>query len=917
MATQVKESKQASHWMKWDRVVKVSCKGNCSYQKPCILNAYIKDEKIVHMEQSDTHPYNNDPNFPDWNPRGCQKGLVSGLSRTYGAHRLLHPLKRAGERGSGKFDQISWDQAITEIADTFLDVLTDEGANSIVRNFGSGTLSGNESRALNAIFNTLGISSPAEIPARGDEHQGTAVVFGQPYVGGSVDNWWYADMVIIWGGNPTYTNIPNFHLLTEARYNGTQIVTVSPDYSPSSVHSDLWIPVALGSDAALALAIAQVIIEEKLYKEDFIREQTDMPFLVRRDTGKFLTEAHMKPNGRDDAFYMWDTKPNQIVDAPRKSLSLGDILPALEGTYQATTMDGPVQVQPVFELLKEHVKGYTPEKASKITTTAPSLIRKFARDFAKAGTVTSLSTFNWGKYYNGNEIERAIHLIFGLCGHWGKRGSMCNGFTGLSADAIAGADVGDRETVHKFIASDPRYKEWKEDGWTDTMVVMQHAREAWVDGKEYSQVLMHYIHGGLLELSEKSNSWDPNLRRKVSEYLQESIDKGWQTLYPDPNKGKEPRIMWGVGSWLRSDTKGTDTVINTLLPKLKMMVHTDYRWTGTALYADYVLPAAGWYEKASWNPAFKTDYPYGFVNNKAVEPQGDSKTEFQIACMLAKKLEDRAKARGIETVIGGDGKPKDPSILYAAVTKNGKLSPDNLEGNARDAYENTRNREDIPWEKAKEIGLIAATYLPLSARGIGNACDITPHEPIVPLTWHTDKKEPYPTQTRRMQFYVDHDWYFEFGVALPGHRDNAVPGGDYPLGITGGHARHSVHSNHAEDPTLLRLQRGEPVMFVAKQDADARGIEDGDMVEAYNDVASFQVKTTVSGSVRPGQVIIYHSWENFQFKNWTHFQTVMPSALDPLDLAGGHHHISAKSDVFHPGFNDRGTRVELRKVDGK
>ena len=108
MASQVKESKQASHWMKWDRVVKVSCKGNCSYQKPCILNAYIKDEKIVHMEQSDTHPYNNDPDFPDWNPRGCQKGLVSGLSRTYGEHRILHPLKRAGERGSGKFEQVSW-----------------------------------------------------------------------------------------------------------------------------------------------------------------------------------------------------------------------------------------------------------------------------------------------------------------------------------------------------------------------------------------------------------------------------------------------------------------------------------------------------------------------------------------------------------------------------------------------------------------------------------------------------------------------------------------------------------------------------------------------------------------------------------------------------------------------------------------
>jgi DMSO reductase family type II enzyme molybdopterin subunit len=896
----------------WDRVVKVTCHTNCSYQKPCILNAYIKDDVITRLEQSNTHPHSKDPDLPDWNPRGCQKGLISAL-RTYDASRILHPYKRVGDRGEGKWQQLSWDEALGEIADTLIDVITSDGVDTIVRSIGSGTL-GSESVGFDALMGLLGVPFTSIMADLGDEHQGTALVFGQPYVGGSVDNWWYADIVLIWGGNPTYTNISNYHLLTEGRYNGTRVVCIAPDYSPSAIHADLWVPVNIGTDAALALGMAQVIVEERLYREDFVREQTDLPILVRMDTRRFLREGDLKSGGLDDIYYFWDSRTDQLTAAPRLSLRLDGAVPALEGTFTVMTSSGPVQVQPVFERLRSHLQDYTPEKASRITGVSPSMIRRLAREIAQAGAVTNLTTFNWGKFYHGHEIERAIVLLFALCGHMGRKGAVYNGFTGGAADTLAIGDmVAGWILLRSAAASDPRYAEWKSQGFTDEMIILEYAREAMATGRIVSSSLFHYFHSGLLELSLKHNSWDPSLKRPLESYLKEALDKGWHKVWP--KQGKDPRILiqWG-GSILRRG-RATGQMLKTLLPKLKLLLAVDTRWSSTALYADYVLPAAGWYEKFSFYGPQKVDYPYAFVVSKAVDPLGESKGEWEIACLMARKIEERARARGVLSFLHSDGSTRRLDNLYDRVTSNGMYTEDEEEAVARDYYLNTANVEQMPWEEAKEKGLVALTSLGLTARSIGNACDVTPGEPLVPLTWHIEKKEPYPTQTRRMQFYIDHSWYLEFGEELPVQKEDPKAGGDYPLRLTGGHARWSIHSCQVDDPVLLRLQRGEPLIFVSREDADARGIRDSERVVAYNDVASFQAVVAVSPAVRQGQVIVYHAWENFQFPEWGHFKGVMPSPLNPIELAGGYYHIQATSDTFYPGFSDRDTRVEVRRVD--
>jgi len=199
-------------------------------------------------------------------------------------------------------------------------------------------------------------------------------------------------------------------------------------------------------------------------------------------------------------------------------------------------------------------------------------------------------------------------------------------------------------------------------------------------------------------------------------------------------------------------------------------------------------------------------------------------------------------------------------------------------------------------------------------RSVGNACDITPGEPVVPLTWHTDGKQPYPTLTRRIQFYIDHDWYLELGEAFPVHKEPPKVGGDYPLILTGGHARWSIHTCWTDSPLLMKLQRGEPIVFMNAGDARARGIRDGDQVEMKNDVASFTIQAAISPAVRPGQAVIYHSWENFQFKDRRHYKSVMGSPINPVELAGGYFHLRPITMTCYPGLSDRDTRVEVRKA---
>lgn len=899
----------------WDKVVKGTHPINCWYQIHCNWNIYVKEGIVFREEQAGEYPQ-VDPNVPDFNPRGCQKGCLYS-QRMYEPIRIKYPLKRAGERGEGKWKRISWDDALTEIADTVMDVITKEGSDTIVWDVGTNA-PGHQMAGLFRTAFLLDTPLLDDNPEIGDDHQGVAMTFGKAVFCNSGDDWFHSNLILIWGGNPFFTHIPNTHFILEARYNGTKVVAISPDYMPSAIHADQWIPVNVGSDAAMGLGLAHVIVKEKLYNEDFLKEQTDFPLLVRQDTRKYLREKDMEKGGKEDYFYFFDLAGRKIEKAVKNSLALGRWKPSLEGEYEVETLEGKVKVRPVFELIKKKLEEYPPEKVSQITGGHPSIILGLARDIARAKAVINITQSNFTKFYHGDLMGRAAVLVFALCGHFGKKGSGFQGFPIIFVEAmdriglIRNPGFEGWKEIEK--EREPEIKKMKKEGYTDEMISLEFARKLYPSGNMVSSVLFWYIHGELKKLSEKAKEWDPHMKKGLDEYVKESLERGWQFIKPFPEK--EPRILFEVGGNMLRRVRGYPALIETLLPKLKLIVTMDWRMSSTGLYSDIILPCAGLYEKLAITAATPI-VPFQHVANKAIEPLFESKPEWDIFCLMAKKIQQRSKERGISVFKDMKGEERRLDALYNQLTCGGyykegddeklaedciKLSPDTLKG--------------VTLKDLQDKGFVRYTGIGDSVWSITNACDIKPNETVTHLTWHTEKKIPYPTLTRRMQFYIDQELYMEQGEELPTYKEPPHVGGNYPLVMTGGHTRWSIHTLWRDNSYMLRLNRGVPLMLINDKDGKERGIKDGDEVEVKNDIDSFRIMAKVAPYVKPGQVIIYHAWENFQFKDHKGFQNLMPTPFKPTELAGEYFHLRLFFGFFHPGHCDRDTRVEVIKIKG-
>jgi anaerobic selenocysteine-containing dehydrogenase len=96
------------------------------------------------------------------------------------------------------------------------------------------------------------------------------------------------------------------------------VVTIAPDYSPSAIHADYHLPVRIGTDAVLVLAMCKVIIDADLYDKEFVQAQTDLPLLVRKDTGGFLrgSEVLLAPRAHGPSRSRPTRHPGQTRSGP-------------------------------------------------------------------------------------------------------------------------------------------------------------------------------------------------------------------------------------------------------------------------------------------------------------------------------------------------------------------------------------------------------------------------------------------------------------------------------------------------------------------------------------------------------------------------------------------------------------------------
>lgn len=760
------ETAQAATAVGKEKLVSSMCRSNCF--QSCRIYAHVVDGKVVKTSPA--------PYLDDIYTGVCLKGL-SLVERTYSPTRIKYPMRRVGERGEDKWERISWDEAITEIADKFMAIQSEYGPQALAVD----TASGNYGlvHGVQGVVNRL---SHALSATRLNVCYDQAIGHGTDRVIGG-ETWMWANeirtmldskTIMIWGSNPVYSQPQNWRIAKEAQVKGAKIITIDPIYSATANKSDEYISVTPGTDTMLALAMTKYIIDNNLHDIEFIKKRTTAPFLVRKDNGKIMRKSDFIQgiDPEEDDYYIWDAvgnKPALLKDEPQDM--------AIEGTFE---IQG-IEVSTTFTLLKDQLEQYTVEKASQVTDIPVEKIEYLARTYAD-GPTSIYTNYGIDHYENGHLWAFAITIMAALTGNIGVKGA---GLTGL------------------FVMNIPM---------------------------NYAEV---YISNGKMQ----------NNSLPQSHFHQVVKDQAWAGK-PYPIKAMFTYCSNSISNFADQNLWFTD-----IIPNIDFWVVVDTEFTDTARYADIVLPAAFWFEVNDLRVSYNN--PYMSMQEKAIEPLYESKPDSEIIAMIARKM-------GL-----------------------GKFFPENM--------------DDTAWIKV----LLDSDGL----RQMGITYERLMEEKVIRLQGSAEKpfirgEEGFYTPSGRAQLYAENPKpRVDYGQDLTGiiekerlpyfkppneaWKENPLFS-KYPLIYLQEHSRFRVHSQWYNTPMLRELDP-EPLARISREDAKARGIKSGDIVEVFNDRGRAVLKAEINDTIKTGVLSIPKGWQREQFIAGC-YQEMTNTSVDPMNV---------------------------------
>ena len=229
----------------------------------CGIKGILKGERLVAIE--------GNPDSPNNMGGICAKGIAA-INQLYDPERLLYPMKRVGERGEGKWRRISWDEAFWELSSRLADILKNGHPEEII--FDLGFSEPLLLRFLNALGGAVYIDRAALAHINADE--GHRLFWGK---GRGVPDLAHSRYILNFGANPYETGDEYVGMITrliKGRENGAKLITFDPRLSYTAGKSDEWHPIKPGTDAALALALAQSIVAQGLHDRTFLEKWTEV-----------------------------------------------------------------------------------------------------------------------------------------------------------------------------------------------------------------------------------------------------------------------------------------------------------------------------------------------------------------------------------------------------------------------------------------------------------------------------------------------------------------------------------------------------------------------------------------------------------------------------------------------------------------
>jgi anaerobic selenocysteine-containing dehydrogenase len=244
------------------KIVNAACPHDCP--DTCGMHISVENGVAVKVEGAKDMPFTQGTL--------CTK-VARYLDRTYSKERVLYPMKRAGAKGEGKFQRISWDEALDTIAAKFKQIAAVEPQSILPCSY-AGTMGLVQYASMDRrFFHKLGASLLERTLCSSAGKVGMKITLGAG-VGMDPERFDEAKLILIWGSNPIVSNLHLWSRVQEAKRRGARVIAIDPYRSLTAAKCDQHLAPLPGTDAALALGMMQVIIAEELYDADYVERYT-------------------------------------------------------------------------------------------------------------------------------------------------------------------------------------------------------------------------------------------------------------------------------------------------------------------------------------------------------------------------------------------------------------------------------------------------------------------------------------------------------------------------------------------------------------------------------------------------------------------------------------------------------------------
>ncbi|WP_033287893.1 molybdopterin-dependent oxidoreductase [Amycolatopsis jejuensis] len=326
--------------------------------------------------------------------------------------RLRRPLRRTTPRSDSdpRWREISWDEAMREFAGRLSDIRATSGAESVAFavTSPSGTPMSDSIDWVERFIRLFGSPNTLYATEICNWHKDFAHAFT---FGSALPAPDYAgtDFAVLWGHNPAKSWLAQSAALAAS---DAKLAVIDPRRSTSAVQADHWLRVRPGTDGALALGVARLLLDRRGHDEAFVRSWTNAPLLVRTDTGRFLRAADLDPAAT--GFVVWDETSGRPEPYDTAYPATSPERFALHGRRRVPTPDGPIECLPAFEYYTDACHAWPLDRTEAVTTVDAAAIEAFAAELAAAKSVTYAAWSGVGQHANATQTERAIATLYAL-----------------------------------------------------------------------------------------------------------------------------------------------------------------------------------------------------------------------------------------------------------------------------------------------------------------------------------------------------------------------------------------------------------------------------------------------------------------------------------------------------------------------